>query len=267
MKSPSSPPPKPGPIRRFFSLLGPGVVTGAADDDPSGIVTYTIAGAQLGTSLLWTACLTWPLMAAVQMMCARIGLVSGVGLAGALKKKFPRWLLIVAALALFIANTINISADLSGMADVMQLLLGVHTRLFIVLFGILIILATIRFPYRALASVLKWLAAVLFAYVITAFILHPDWSSILHDTFLAQESRRMDHPRRHPRNHDQPVPFLLAGLPGNRGGENQGTSHRGEPSGCAADRPERPRPGRRHWNLLLQFHHVLRHPHFGHDAA
>jgi NRAMP (natural resistance-associated macrophage protein)-like metal ion transporter len=186
MMPPSSLPPasKPGPFRRFLSLLGPGVVTGAADDDPSGIVTYTIAGAQLGTSLLWTACLTWPLMAAVQMMCARIGLVSGVGLAGALKKKFPAWLLIVAALALFIANTINISADLSGMADVMQLLLGIHSRLFIVLFGILIIVATIRFPYRAIASVLKWLAGILFAYVITAFIVHPDWSTILHDTFL-----------------------------------------------------------------------------------
>src|ERR1700733_10217833 len=118
----STQPSKPGAPRRFFSLLGPGLITGAADDDPSGIVTYTIAGAQLGTSLLWTALLTWPLMAACQMMCARIGLVSGSGLAGALRKKFPRWVLIIAALSLFIANTINVSADLSGMADVTQFL-------------------------------------------------------------------------------------------------------------------------------------------------
>src|SRR5471032_814534 len=127
--TPSSSPPS--RLRRFLSILGPGVVTGAADDDPSGIVTYSIAGAQLGTSLLWTALLTWPLMAAVQMMCARIGLVSGVGLAGALRKKFPKSLLIFAALALFVANTINVSADLSGMAEVMQMLTGVHSRLFI----------------------------------------------------------------------------------------------------------------------------------------
>jgi len=179
---PSSP--KSGPIRRFFGLLGPGVVTGAADDDPSGIVTYSIAGAQLGTSLLWTALLTWPLMAAVQMMCARIGLVSGVGLAGALRKKFPKPLLILAGLALFIANTINISADLSGMAEVMQMLTGLYSRLFIILFGFAIIVTTVRFPYKALASILKWLAAVLFAYVITAFIVHPHWPSVLVDTFL-----------------------------------------------------------------------------------
>ena len=177
-------PSKPGPVRRFFSLLGPGVVTGAADDDPSGIVTYSIAGAQLGTSLLWTAFLTWPLMAAVQMMCARIGLVSGVGLAGALRKKFPQWLLVVAALALFIANTINISADLSGMAEVAQMLTGLSSRIFIVLFGCLIIFATVRFPYKALASILKWLAAVLFSYVITAFLVHPHWPTVLAATFL-----------------------------------------------------------------------------------
>jgi len=181
MKPPSS---KPGPVRGFLSLLGPGLITGAADDDPSGIVTYSMAGAQLGMSLLWTALLTWPLMAAVQMMCARVGLVSGVGLAGALRKKFPRSLLIVAALSLFIANTINVSADLSGMAEVMQMLTGIHSRIFIVLFGCAIIFATVRFPYKAIASILKWLAAVLFAYVITAFIVRPHWPTVLAATFL-----------------------------------------------------------------------------------
>jgi NRAMP (natural resistance-associated macrophage protein)-like metal ion transporter len=175
---------KPGPIRRFFSILGPGLITGAADDDPSGIVTYSIAGAQLGTSLLWTSLLTWPLMGACQMMCARIGLVSGRGLAGALRKKFPRPVLIIAAFALFIANTINISADLSGMADVTQILTGLHAPIFIVLFGLIILLATIFFPYAAIASILKWLAAVLLAYVITAFIVHPHWPAIAAATFM-----------------------------------------------------------------------------------
>src|ERR1700724_1025538 len=96
----------PGLLKRFLRALGPGVITGAADDDPSGIATYSIAGAQLGNSLLWTACLTWPLMAVVQMTCARIGMVTGEGLAGAFRKKFPRPLLAVISLALLAANTI-----------------------------------------------------------------------------------------------------------------------------------------------------------------
>jgi len=181
MKAPTA---KAGPFRRFLSILGPGLVTGAADDDPSGIVTYSIAGAQLGTSLLWTAFLTWPLMWAVQMMCARIGLVSGVGLAGALRKKFPRPLLVIAAVSLFVANAINVSADLSGMADVMQMLTGVNARFYLVAFGCTIILVTVRFPYQTIASILKWLATVLFSYVITAFIVHPNWSTVLSSTFL-----------------------------------------------------------------------------------
>src|SRR6476660_1410008 len=108
----------PGPVtlRRIFRSLGPGITTGAADDDPSGVATYSIAGAQLGTSLLWTAWLTWPLMAAVQMVCARIGMVTGMGLAGALRAKFPRWVVGLMSLALLAANTINIASDLSGMA-------------------------------------------------------------------------------------------------------------------------------------------------------
>src|SRR5438477_401090 len=108
--------------RRFFQSLGPGVITGAADDDPSGIATYSIAGAQFGLALLWTALITWPLMAFVQMMCARIGMVTGRGLTGALHRKFPRPLIIIAALALFAANTINVGADLAGMSDAAEML-------------------------------------------------------------------------------------------------------------------------------------------------
>src|SRR5712692_7808356 len=107
-------PRKPNLLRRFLDALGPGLITGAADDDPSGIATYSMAGAQFGTSLLWTSLVTWPLMAAVQMMCARIGMCSGYGLARALRKKFPAPLVAAAALALLAANIINIGADLSG---------------------------------------------------------------------------------------------------------------------------------------------------------
>src|SRR5205823_8340769 len=154
-------PSRSGFVRRFLSVLGPGVITGAADDDPSGIATYSVAGARLGTSLLWTAILTWPLMAAVQMMCARIGMVTGRGLAGALRRKFPRPLLVAAALALLAANTINIGADLSGMADAAEMLTGWNSHFFVVLFGVGIAWAIIRFRYHQIATVLKWLALVL----------------------------------------------------------------------------------------------------------
>jgi len=171
-------------IRFFLSSLGPGVITGAADDDPSGIATYSAAGAQLGTSLLWTALFTWPLMGCVQMMCARIGMVTGMGLAGAFRKKFPRSLLIAASIALLLANTINISADLSGIADALEVLTGIDSRYFVAPLGIGIGVATIRLRYHQIAVVLKWLAAVLFVYVITAFIIRPDWASVLQATFV-----------------------------------------------------------------------------------
>jgi NRAMP (natural resistance-associated macrophage protein)-like metal ion transporter len=165
-------------------LLGPGLVTGAADDDPSGVATYTIAGAQLGTSLLWTAFITWPLMGCVQFMCARIGMVTGRGLGGALRKKIPRWMLIIAAVALFGANSINVGSDLSGMADAAEMLTGLNSHWFVILFGVGISFWTIHCRDYQIAMILKWLALCLFAYVITAFVVRPDWSSILHDTFV-----------------------------------------------------------------------------------
>ena len=172
------------PVRRFFSLLGPGLITGAADDDPSGVATYTIAGAQLGTSLLWTAFITWPLMGCVQFMCARIGMVTGQGLAGALRQKIPRWMLIVAALALFGANSINIGADLSGMADAGEMLTSIDSHLFVIIFGVGIAFWAVRSRYYQIAMILKWLALCLFAYVITAFVVRPDWGTIVRDTFV-----------------------------------------------------------------------------------
>jgi NRAMP (natural resistance-associated macrophage protein)-like metal ion transporter len=172
------------PVRRFFRALGPGLITGAADDDPSGIVTYSIAGAQLGTTMLWTALLSFPLMCAVQMMCARIGMVTGGGLAAALKQKIPAWVLGAMVTALFLANAINIGADLSGMAEVTQLLTGADKRLFVVLFGVTILLGTVYFRYARLAAAFKWCAAVLFAYVIAGFLVKPDWGHVLRATFI-----------------------------------------------------------------------------------
>ena len=171
-------------VRRFFSALGPGLITGAADDDPSGVATYSVAGARHGTSLLWTAAITWPLMATVQMMCARIGMVTGQGLAGAMRKKFPKWLLIVVAFALLTANTINIASDLAGMADAAEMLTGWGSHWFVVIFGVAIAWAIVRLRYYQIAMVLKWLALFLFAYVITAFDAGPDWGDVAKVAFV-----------------------------------------------------------------------------------
>ena len=179
-----SEPPKRNIIRRFFANLGPGLIAGAADDDPSGVATYSIAGAQLGTAMLWTAFITWPFMGCVQFMCARIGMVTGEGLAGALRKKFPKPLLIFASIALLIANTINIGSDLAGMADAAEMLTGINSHLYVVLFGAAIAVATVMFRYYQIANILKWLALTLFAYVITTFLIGPDWRSVAHDTFV-----------------------------------------------------------------------------------
>jgi Mn2+/Fe2+ NRAMP family transporter len=155
------------------------VIAGAADDDPSGIATYSIAGAQFGTTFLWTAWLTWPLMAFVQMMCARIGMVTGRGLAGNFRSHFPKWLLVSICFALFVANTLNVAADLAGMADAAEMYTGLNSNYFVVLFGIGISYATVRLPYHRIANTLKWLALFLFAYIFTAHAVHPDWSAIL----------------------------------------------------------------------------------------
>jgi Mn2+/Fe2+ NRAMP family transporter len=173
-----------GHLRRLASVIGPGVITGAADDDPSGIATYSITGAALGTSLLWTALLTWPLMAAVQMMCARIGMVTGRGLAAALRTRFPRPLVAIAALVLLAANTVNIGADLAGMADAAEMLTRVNSHFWVFAFGVGIAAATVWLRYAQIANTLKWLALFLSAYVIAALSLHPDWSAVARATFI-----------------------------------------------------------------------------------
>jgi len=171
-------------IKRVLRALGPGVTTGAADDDPSGVTTYSVVGAQFGTSFLWSALLTWPLMGCVQMMCARVGMVTGMGLAGAMRLKFPRWVVGLIASALLIANTINIASDLSGMADAAQMLGAGPSRVYVWVFGLGICLLTVWLRYQQIAQVLKWLAVALFAYVITAFLAHPHWPDVLHDAVV-----------------------------------------------------------------------------------
>jgi NRAMP (natural resistance-associated macrophage protein)-like metal ion transporter len=171
-------------VAAFFRKLGPGLITGAADDDPSGIATYSVAGAQHGTALLWTALITWPLMGAVQMMCARIGMVTGRGLAGTLRKRFPKTLVIMATFALFVANTINVGADLAGMADAAEMLTGINSHWLVPTFGVAIAYASIRCRYAQIARILKWLALALFSYVIAGLIMRPDWSQVLGATFI-----------------------------------------------------------------------------------
>ena len=171
-------------VARWSKKLGPGLITGAADDDPSGIVTYSIVGAQHGMALLWTAWVSWPLMAAVQMMCARIGLVTGEGLGKVFKRKFPRSVVLAVCCGLFVANTINIAADLSGMAAAGEMVFGVNALILVPLFGAAVGLALVYFQYERIATILKWLVLSLFAYVATAFLIHPNWGEVAKATFL-----------------------------------------------------------------------------------
>jgi len=171
-------------IRRFFSELGPGLITGAADDDPSGISTYSVTGASFGFAQLWTVFFAFPLMAAVQIMCARLGLVSGQGLAGVVRRRYPKWVLLGACALLAIANTVNIGADLGGMAEAMEMITSLPSLMWLPLFAVLIVVLLIWSSYRQMARVLKWLTLVLFAYVASAFMAHPRWGEVLRATFV-----------------------------------------------------------------------------------
>lgn len=171
-------------LRRVGAIPGPGVITGASDDDPSGIATYSITGAQTGYSLLWTSVLSLPLNAGVQEMCARIGIVTGGGLITSLRRHYPRPLLLVLVMLLFIANTINIGADIAAVAAGINLLIGVPESALIVPLGIAIAVSEIVVPYHVLANYLKLLTLVLFSYVIDAFFAHSDWLAALRATLI-----------------------------------------------------------------------------------
>ena len=171
-------------VRQFFSELGPGLITGAADDDPSGISTYSVTGASFGYAPLWTALFSFPLMASVQLMCARLGMVTGLGLAGVIRRRYPRWVLWGACSLLIVANVVNIGADLGGMADATEMVTGVNSLVWTPIYAILITSLLFWTSYRFIARVFKWLTLVLFAYVITAFLSHPDWRAVLYSTFI-----------------------------------------------------------------------------------
>ena len=164
--------------------VGPGVITGAADDDPSGIATYTQAGAQFGTGLLWTVFLSLPFMIAIQLVSARIGRVTGKGVAANLREHTPRSFLMVMVLLLVVANTINIAADIAAMGEALQLVVGGGAHFHAVLFGVLTVLLQVFVPYRKLAPILKWLTLFLFAYVIAVFMVDVPWGQVLHDLVI-----------------------------------------------------------------------------------
>lgn len=168
----------------FLRHVGPGVVTGAADDDPSGIATYTQAGAQFGTGLLWTVFLSLPFMIAIQLVSARIGRVTGKGVSANLREHTPRSFLMAMVLLLVVANTINIAADIAAMGEALQLVVGGGAHFHAVVFGVLTVLLQVFVPYRKLAPILKWLTLFLFAYVIAVFSVDVPWTHVLHDLVI-----------------------------------------------------------------------------------
>jgi NRAMP (natural resistance-associated macrophage protein)-like metal ion transporter len=171
-------------VRQFFAELGPGVITGAADDDPSGISTYSVTGASFGYMPLWTALFSFPLMTAVQMMCARLGMVSGHGLASAVRRHYARWVLWGACTLLVVANVVNIGADLGGMADATQTVTGISSLVWTPIYAALIVSLLFWTSYKHVARIFKWMTLILFTYVIAAFLSKPDWGAVLSSTFV-----------------------------------------------------------------------------------
>ena len=175
-------------IPSFLRHVGPGVVAGAADDDPSGIATYTQAGAQFGTGVLWTVLLTVPFMIAIQLVSARIGRQSGRGIAANLRMHAPRWFLFFIVSLLLVANTINMAADFAAMGEALQLVAGGGAHVHAVAFGVVTLLLQVFVPYRRLAPILKWLTLTLFVYVAAAFTVNIPWPKVLHDLVVPQVS-------------------------------------------------------------------------------
>ena len=171
--------------RKWLGILGPGLVTGASDDDPSGIATYSQAGARFGLATLWTALLTFPLMAAIQEMCARIGLTTSQGLTSTLKQHYPKALLYIMMLFSFPAITLNIGADIQGMGAVANMIFPtIPTNAFSVFFTALLMFIIIKYPYRKIAGILKWLCLSLLLYMIVPFTVKQDWGMVLKNTFV-----------------------------------------------------------------------------------
>ncbi|MFZ4520921.1 MAG: NRAMP family divalent metal transporter [Bacteroidales bacterium] len=174
-----------GKLVRFWKILGPGLVTGASDDDPSGIATYSQAGAAYGLSTLWTALITFPLMASIQEMCARIGLVTSHGLAGTLKANYPKPILYLMLLFSFPAIVMNIGADIAGMGAVGNLLFpAIHATWFSLFFTVILMAMIIWLPYQKIAAILKYLCIFLLIYLVIPFLYKQDWVAVLKSTFV-----------------------------------------------------------------------------------
>ncbi len=171
-------------IRKFFSSLGPGLVTGLSDDDPAGVAAYSIAGAKQGYSLLWTMLFMLPLMIALQEMSARIGALTGCGLTGNLKRHYPASILIVAAVTIVAANTFNIGADIYGMAGALNLILPVPIEALAAVTSIVVVVLTIVLSYRQISTLFKWLSFPFFGYVFAFFLVHVSWSDVLRATLI-----------------------------------------------------------------------------------
>lgn len=170
---------------KFWKLLGPGLVTGASDDDPSGIATYSQAGAAFGLATLWTSIIAFPLMASIQQMCARIGLVTSQGLTGALKTNYPKPILYLMVLFSFPSIVMNIGADIAGMGAVGNMLFpAIDATFFSVFFTLLLLVLIIYLPYQKIASILKYLCVVLIVYLIVPFLYHQDFKEIIKATFI-----------------------------------------------------------------------------------
>jgi len=172
------------PVKRFFKVLGPGLITGASDDDPSGIGTYAVAGAGFGFATLWTALFTLPLMVSVQLTCARIGMVSGMGLAAVLRRHYARNLLYLTVFLLVIANTINAGADIGAIAAAINLLVPIPIALLVFPIALIILALQIWGSYRLISRTFKWLVLALFAYVGSAVVARPDWLEVAKATFI-----------------------------------------------------------------------------------
>lgn len=179
---------KNNPIKRLLDRLGPGLITGASDDDPSGIGTYSQAGAALGYATLWTAVVTLPLMIVVQHICAKIGMVSGRGLAGVLHRYYSKKLLYPVVLGLVIANTINAGADIAAIAAAINMFVPIPISAMVIPIAVAIVVLQIWGSYRLIMKVFKWLTLSLFAYVIAAFLAKPDWFAVARATFIPQIS-------------------------------------------------------------------------------
>jgi NRAMP (natural resistance-associated macrophage protein)-like metal ion transporter len=169
---------------KTLKLFGPGLITGAADDDPSGIATYSSVGAQFGTSMLWTMPLIYPFMAAIQEISARLGRVTGRGIAGNMRCFYPPWMLYVVVAFLIVANIINIGADIGAMGAALNLLIGGPALLYCVLFALVSVFLQVQIPYKTYSNILKWLTFSLFSYVGTIFVVRIDWGEVLRGTLI-----------------------------------------------------------------------------------